>query len=220
MTLKWSFSALQTFEQCPRKYKAKYVLKNYNEPQQDHQQWGIDVHKDLEDRVRENKPLPERTRQYEPVVQSLAKFGAETVLCEQKMGLTENLTPVDFFAPEVWWRGVIDLALIKGDKAVIVDYKTGKRKDDFTQLRLFSAAMFARHPHLRKQKMTYLWLKTGEHSSEEMTNTDTPAVWQTILPRVDRLEKAIQTDTFYERPGPLCGWCWEHTCKHARGGLR
>ena len=44
------------------------------------------------------------------------------------MGITRDLRPCGFGARDVWWRGIVDLAIIDKErgKAFVVDYKTGK----------------------------------------------------------------------------------------------
>ena len=210
----WSFSSLQTFEQCPKKWEARYILKSYKEPVQPHQQWGTDVHKDLELRIKDGTPLPERTAAYESIVQSLLKFPATERLAEWQIGLDDNLKPCGFFDKNVWWRGVVDVCLVGGNVAVSGDFKTGKRKPDFTQLDIFGVAVFSHRPQLEKQLLSYYWLKTKQKDSKVMSREDIPKVWRKIIPRVEAMEKACETETFHERPGPLCGWCYLSSCRY------
>lgn len=209
----WSFSSLQTFEQCPTKWQAKYVTKTYKEPPQAHLEHGVRVHKALEDRVKDGAPLPPDCVEYEPYIESFLKFPAKQILTEYQVGLTENLTPTGFFAKDVWWRGVVDIALVGEGKAFVGDYKTGKRKPDFTQLNLFSAAMFAHFPELESIKQTFIWLKFKQHDSEQMDRSGTAAFWQKMLPRVERMQYAYENDHYFEKPSGLCGWCWHKGCK-------
>ena len=67
------------------------------------------------------------------------------------MGLTANLEPCGFKDPEVWWRGVADLAIINGDEARCLDYKTGKsaKYADTDQLELMALAMFKHFPDIK-----------------------------------------------------------------------
>jgi hypothetical protein len=47
---------------------------------------------------------------------------------ERKIALGKDLKPCAFFADNVFYRAVIDFTSIEGCQAMIVDYKTGKKK--------------------------------------------------------------------------------------------
>lgn len=121
--LAWSFSSLGTFESCPRMWQSKYVDKTYKEPPQAHLEHGIRVHSALEHRVKDGTPLPEDLIQHEKYVQAFNAFPAKAVLTEVKLGLTKDFKPCEFFAKDVWWRGVVDIALLNDKKAWVGDYK-------------------------------------------------------------------------------------------------
>ncbi len=212
----WSFSSLQTFEQCPTKWKAKYVTKTYKEPPQAHLEHGVRVHKALEDRLKDGTTLPEDCRNYEGYILAFNKFPSKQVLTEYQIGLTEGLQPTGFFAPDVWYRGVVDVGLVGDNSAVIVDWKTGKRKPDFTQLNLFSAAMFVAFPEVQSIKQTFVWLKTHQTDSETMTRDGVEVFWRKMLPRIERMKYAYENDHYFEKPSGLCGYCWHHECQFCK----
>ena len=85
----------------------------------------------------------------QPHVDKLLKTDGEK-LFEYRMGLTKDLEPCKFFAKNVWWRGIADLVVINGDKALLIDYKTGKSAQyaDTHQLQLLSLALFAHFDQL------------------------------------------------------------------------
>ncbi len=215
----WSFSALGTFETCPMQYKSKYIDKTYVEPPQDHLIHGIRVHKAMEDRVKDGTPLPEDLADHERWVKAFEAFPAKQVLTEYQIGLTEGFEPAEFFGKNVWWRGVVDVALVNGDKAWVGDYKTGKIKPDFTQLNLFASAMFYHFPELQSIKQTYIWLKFGKHDSAVMHRSGVQAFWQQMLPRVQRLQYAVENDHWFEKPSGLCkNYCYHPTCQYRGKG--
>ena len=57
--IKWSYSSLSTFKQCPRKYYHTKVAKDVVEPMSQAMLYGNRVHKAAEEYVRDGKPIEE-----------------------------------------------------------------------------------------------------------------------------------------------------------------
>ena len=75
---------------------------------------------------------------------------------ELKLGLNGNRKPCDFFAKEVWVRGVVDLLIVNGKTAYVIDYKTGNDKyADTAQLKLMAIMAFEHFPQIEKIKRLY-----------------------------------------------------------------
>lgn len=213
----WSYSALTSFETCPWRYYKTKIEKSIVEPQTEATLWGNEVHKAMELRLKERKPLPEKMAQYEPIASKLEAKASEckTVGYEQKLALTRDLHETTFFAKDVWLRSILDLSMEKGTKAVIIDYKTGKKNPDSQQLQLSAAVYFATRPWIDTITNTFLWLQTGETTTEVFEREHAHKIWQEFIPRAKRLEAAVAQSTFPQRPSGLCrAWCPVHTCPH------
>lgn len=203
----WSYSSLTAFEQCPKRFQLTRLLKAVTEPQTEATIWGNEVHKALELATLGEKPLGERFKQYQPIVDRLrAKPGKRLV--EHKFGLTKGFRPTEFFARDVWVRGVIDYALVRPKIAVVVDFKTGKPKPDHDQLRLFAGVAFAAFPYVEQVKTGYLWLAHNKTDMKLFERNDIPSIWEDFGTRVQRMEHALKADDFPPRPSGLCkSWC-------------
>ena len=212
----WSYSALSSFETCPWRYFKTKVEKSIIEPQTEATLWGNEVHKALEHRIKDARPLPAKMVQYEPIAAKIeAKGKGKTVATEQKLALTRDLRETTFFAKDVWLRSILDLSIETGTKAVIIDYKTGKKNPDSQQLQLSAAVYFATRPWIDTITNTFLWLQTGETTTEVFQREQTHEIWQEFIPRAKRLEDAVAQGTFPQRPSGLCrSWCPVHTCPH------
>src|SRR5882757_8694805 len=95
----WSYSSLNTFENCPKQYYHRYILKE-REPDTEVSLHGQRVHKSLEDRVGEAKPLPVEYEAYEPLAASVANLKNREgvkVYTEFSFGVFKDLTPCDFW---------------------------------------------------------------------------------------------------------------------------
>ena len=199
----WSFSSLSAFEQCPLRYKLTRVTKLIKEPPTEATTWGNRVHKALEERVRDGTPLPATIAGYEPLAAKLANSRGE-VLVEQKVSVNAKLQPTEYFAKDVWCRGVLDVAVIGDRSALILDWKTGKRKDDLDQLKLFAGMAFAYYPALEKVDTGFVWLKDNKVDRQAFTRKQVGDIWATFLPRVKRLNLAFENDRWPANPSGLC----------------
>jgi hypothetical protein len=199
----WSYSALNLFETCPYKYKQLKITKAFKDEMGPAGLWGDRVHKALERRVRDGDPLPEGMQQFEPVAARICASKGE-VIAEQKVCLNSDFKPVTFFAKDAWVRGILDVSIKYDDTLVVLDYKLGKRKIDIDQLRLFAALGFELFPEVSKIRTGYLWLKTNQTDMEPFTRDQKPDIWGGFLPRVQRLERAVDEGHWPKKPNGLC----------------
>lgn len=205
----WSYSALDSFETCPRRHNLIKITKQVVEPQSDALAWGSKVHKALELRLVDSVPLPPEMATYEPIAAGIvAKAAGGTLQAEQKVALTSSYTPTAFFAKNVWVRGITDFDIEKGKKLFIGDWKTGKVNVSSGQMRLMAAMGLAARPWVEEVTTAFIWLNSGEVTAEKFTRADAPGIWQTFLPRVQRLESAAVTKDYPPKPSGLCNrWC-------------
>ncbi len=202
-----SHSGLSKFETCPRQYYLTKVAKTVVEPATVHTDWGNVVHKALEDRIMHGTPLPEGMEQYEPIVLKLLGKRA-TVVAEQKLALTRNMEETDWDDPNAWVRVILDVVVGGGTSVYLADWKTGKVKYDHDQLDMGSLIYMAAHPKVQKVKSSYIWLKFGKVTTNEMRREDTPKAWEKLIGRIAKLEEAYETDVWLPKTSGLCrGWC-------------
>lgn len=201
----WSYSSLQSFETCPRRHNLTKITKVIVEPTSPAMAAGRAVHKAMEDGVG-GKAIPAAYGHFRPIIDRIRAAPGQKQT-EQKWGLTRNLLKTDFFAKDVWVRGVLDLAIVRPKIGIILDYKTGKVKQDADQLKLFAGAGFALYPFMERIKTGYAWLDHNQITSEEYTREDAPLIWQEFLPRIERMQRAEAEGEWQPKPSGLCGWC-------------
>jgi hypothetical protein len=108
------------------------------------------------------------------------------------------------------------LLVVHKDKAVVVDYKTGKRKPT-EQLKLYAAYTFAYYPQVTQVHTGFAWLKERRLDIEKVNRDEIPVIWQPFLTKVRKLESAYERDKWMARPSGLCrGWCPVKHCEHYR----
>lgn len=214
----WSYSPLTTYELCPKKYFHLYVAeKGTPERVKDEDSSfsadGKFIHDALKKRVIDGVALPLQLRPYEAVAKRFADAKGEKH-GEMKLALNRDFEPRDYFAPDVYVRVIIDLAIVQGDTAIVVDWKTGKVKDDPTQMALCAAVLSRWMPEVKTFKTLFVWLQSNNLTPKNYTPDDFPAVWNNLLPRATKIEEARKTTNFPAKPNGLCGWCPVKQCPH------
>ncbi len=209
----WSFSVLSVFETCRKKYYHLKVLKDVKDGDSEAAREGKEVHNAMYQRVLKGKALPVPMRQHEKLAARFADAKGEKH-GEMKMCLNNKFEPVDWFASDAWVRAIVDLLIVNGDTAIIVDWKTGKIKLDWTQLKLAACILSRLMPEINNFKLVFVWLRESKISSESISRGDLKSVWLDLLPRVKEIEIAKQTTAFPATESGLCGWCPVQQCPH------
>ena len=212
----WSFSRLKNFEQCPKKFWHTMIEKDIVEPENDTLRYGKRIHKALELRVRDGKRLPMEFTHLEPIAKRFAEPEAQPeILVEQQLAIDENMQPCDWFSKEAWCRAIIDYLAIKGETAVVCDYKTGRMYDDFTQLKLCAALVMLYREDVNMVQVVYWWTKDKKLTRDWFAREDLPELWNELLPRLERYDAAFKRDEFPARKNGLCGrFCPVKDCKY------
>ena len=209
----WSYSSLTQFETCPRRYYLTKVAKKVAEPQTEATIHGNDAHKAFEVSVIKQEPLPPKYNEWQPIATKLLATKGKREP-ELKLAIDKSFRPVKWFDKTAWCRGIVDLSIENGTKAVALDYKTGKRKPESTQLQLFAALLFHHKPYLETVTTGFVWLKDKKIDKEKFQRDQLGIIWQEFVPRVQRMEIAFQKDKWIAQPAVLCrAWCPGTTCE-------
>jgi len=203
----------RNYENCPRKAFHINIAKDLPKEDSEALRWGNQVHRALEERINKGTPLPHTMVRFEPLVQ----FGGFMVKAELMLGIRENGQPCGFFDSDVWMRGVIDVDIEQKPKlahAFLLDWKTGKKREDPEELELHAILKRATKPSLEKITGVYAWLQTME-----IGQTHDLSATEAKLEEVRGVRKEIEhafklgSDAFPPRQNPLCGWCPVKSCE-------
>lgn len=206
---------MKLFEQCPRKYFHLRVVKDVVEPESEAMHYGTRFHEAAEFYIRDDKPLPHEFHYAKASLDRLKAFPGEK-LCEYEMGLTENLEPCGFKDPNVWWRGIADLIILRDDVAFVLDYKTGKsaKYADPDQLELMSLCVFKHFPEIKKVKAGLLFVVANAFPKAQFDIKD-EVKWDKWKLKHSRLQAAHDNDVWNPKPSGLCkAWCPVLSCSH------
>jgi len=199
----WSYTSLSAFENCPLRYYRTRVEKAYPEPQSTEMVWGNQVHQALEQRLRDATPLPELLHTYEPYAGRIAAMRG-TLAVERKVAVTANYQETDWFAPDVWCRGIFDVVIDQGERVLVLDWKTGKRKPESNQLELFAALASIVFPNAVVFDTMFIWLKHEATDMTRYTKRDIPLIWSKFTQRAKHIDDALATKEFPAKPSGLC----------------
>ena len=213
----WSFSRLNNFETCPKKFWHQSVAKDVFEGESEAMRYGKLVHKALEKRVSVGTKLPMNLKHLEKYADKLHKAEGEK-LTEQQLAIDNNFEPCDWFSKDTYCRAIIDLAIINLPHGIVIDYKTGKISHDFTQLRLAGVMLMLHKPEIQTLDLAYLWTKEKKLTKDDagvLNRANIKTVVSELMPRVKKYEQAHRKEEFPARPGYLCkNHCPVKKCKY------
>jgi hypothetical protein len=217
MRLSHSYSSIKLFENCPLRYYRQRIKKDVKDEGGEASMYGERIHTFLENRLK-GAGLPVEVEQYEPLCQSVERLAKRGELfIEHELVLNDNLTPTGWWDADAWLRSKLDVFVIVGHDAVVMDWKTGKRKADNFQMELFAAQVFKHYPEVQRVKTSLVWLKTMEMDTELFTRLDMNAVWAEVMKRIQRIQDAYERSNWPARPSGLCRYCpCRHDCDYAR----
>lgn len=212
----WSYSKLKNYETCPKRSWHIDHAKDVKEEESEQLRYGNMLHDALAKAISGKEELPQHFKSFQPWVDKVTSGGYDKLLVENKLALTKDFGPCSFFDNAAWYRGVADVIKTSGPVAAVIDWKTGKIKEDGVQLALMAACVFAHHPEIEKIRTEFVWLKEdGAVTRADFARDDMPKIWNGVLPRVQQLEEAVKTTNFPPKPGNLCKrWCPVEQCPH------
>ena len=222
MSTAWSYSSIKTFDQCPRKYFHLKVLKDVKDYGNEATIYGQEVHKACEDYVKDGVEIPEKFAYVRGVVEAIKRMDGDKHT-ELKLGVKKvegGYEPCKFLGKDVWWRGIADVVVIRGDIGYSLDYKTSKnaRYADTKQLDLVAAGLFVHFPQLKKVKSGLLFVVSNEFIHKEHFVEQRDDYFDTFKDELDRLDSAEVSGVWNAKTGSLCKFCPVTRCEHNRKG--
>jgi hypothetical protein len=197
---------LDGFETCPKQFYHLRVARDVPNPPTVHTEWGTKVHTAMEDAVRDGTPLPEGMTQWSTLASKLAALPGEK-LPEYKFALDRDFQPADW--KQSWTRGIADLVVVHKDKALVADYKSGKRFGNEIkhgeQVNLYGLLTFLRYPLLETVHVE-LWYLDVDEITQRTFDRDQALRFKASF---DRRGRALTECTAWPaNPNKFsCQWC-------------
>jgi hypothetical protein len=213
-----SYSFLNDFANCHRKAHHKYVLRDLpKRPETPELAEGIRVHEAFERRLNDGVSVKGFTPAMEALAAPLDAAGAQA---EFKLACSVDLKPAAYWGPpDPWLRGKADTLVRKGEAALLVDWKTGKVREDPRELFIQAILVKANFPEVKRLTGAYGWTKENRLGEiYDLSNTDR-AVAGTFA-TYNEAQQCAATETWKPMPNSLCGWCDVVSCEFNRVGKR
>lgn len=148
-------------------------------------------------------------------IQRVAKLvtQADSWTTQAQLWFDENWKRVEPKPGEEKWRlvtrahvgGDLDIEVKKGRRAVVVDWKTGKRREDWSQLEDYVAFAFEDDPTLTEIEAWFAWLRFNTRSEPR---TYTRGHLRTRRKVIESEIDEIESETEWKpTPGWHCGTC-------------
>lgn len=126
---------------------------------------------------------------------------------EKGFSFDEEWTPLEYNYRN-FIIGYIDLFIIKGKNAIIIDHKSGKYKEekyqDWEQVKLYCAYLFRENIMLEKIKCFYSFIEHDKRNSKEFTREE---IDEFVVSYNEKLYKIEEETKFDKKCSKLCNWC-------------
>ena len=213
-------SSINLFDICPLQYAHRYVLKTLKFKTSPQIEEGVEFHKAMYLRAGMGIPLPDAYQRMEPTMKVLDQWGTDgwTVDLEAGLAVDADFKPVEWADRYKQTNGLenkLDVVAVKGDRGRIVDWKTGKPKDDITQLLVNSITALAHYPRVESFAAAFAYSTTMTLSQPAKFERSNPKLKTTIKAKIMMIAKAHERGLFPPSPSGLCkSWCDVFSCKH------
>jgi CRISPR/Cas system-associated exonuclease Cas4 (RecB family) len=201
----WSYSALDTYRQCPLRAKLRYIDK-IPDPGNKYSARGNDIHNELETIVRERLPVPEK---YAYFADGLTTLADQNPTVEKMFMFDSRWQPTDDRG-QVWLYVKQDLMVVQpGEFLLTVDYKSGRKDGNeakhVAQKILYSIAGWILHPDLPEYIAEMWYIDQKQITSRSFT----PDLLEAARARLDaEVGRMFDDKLFRPRPSiPTCKWC-------------
>lgn len=229
----WSYTSMQEFLTCPAQWAAKRFYKTIKDVESEAMRVGNMVHETAENYGKSLIGVSYKPNlihaQYLPVVQKyvdvLVKSGAELQF-EKEMCFDRQMKLSHWKAWDtVWVRSKADVLAKKGQRLSIIDWKTGKYKEDFLQLKMFAvfAALTPGFEDVQEFDPKFIFTKESPPKNilrleKPIMRSELKGILKEILGVVARMEAAWKEENFPCKKNGLCkNWCLNTECPHCGG---
>lgn len=200
-----SWSRIHSYLTCPRQYAAFRVHKTAVEEKVAATIWGEEVHEELEHAAKECRPPAPRFIQYAPLLEKVNKLPGEHYI-EILLGIDSEGNACEYESPDCMFRCKLDRLTINDVIGVSIDWKTGKRKTEFSrQLELYALVVFAWFPELMRIHSIYVWTQGGKPTTATFTRDQIPRIMADLKSNIFDMTRSYEYDAWPANPSGLCG---------------
>ena len=205
----WSISRLNTYTQCPFKFKLT-VIDKIKEPSSQAMERGAAIHKEAEVYLKgTDLVVPPNLAAMAKEFIEIKEFGAQS---ELEVTFAKDWSITGWFDKDAWCRIKIDAMVFAVDTLRVIDFKTGKYKPNDNdayeeQLELYALAALTLYPDVKSVSAELWFLDSGD-----LVGTKRGSYTHEMVPSLQAKWAAkvlpMFVDTLWsERPNRYCNFC-------------
>lgn len=197
-----SYSSIKLYEQCAAKYKFSRIDR-LPEPTGPAAERGKMIHAELESILKGGLEI--LCEEAEHLLPKIDVWKEQDAKSEMEFAVNNRWDPVDFNDPTYMLRGIIDLYIEDGDRAIVLDFKTGKERDYTDQVAVYATVILATKPHINEVVPAIEFIDTKKSLTYNVIHRkDLQYLKQSVEGRVNIIER----DKIYApNPSGLCRFC-------------
>lgn len=201
-----SYSALTTFEACPRSYKLYYLDEIKVESDKAAANRGTRLHLACERYLKGDIPYEKLPIDFRLIKLLLEDFKRKGAVPEQEWLIRDDTWEIQAEeTPETSFKAILDIHYVEGDTLYIYDLKTGRKYPEHEdQLQAYALVGLCRYPEVQQAVVAALYL--------EGLGNPTP-YHRAMLPHLqdrwkERWDKLFTTHEYPPTPSlDACRWC-------------
>lgn len=230
----YSFSKINSFLSCPRKFKYSYIDKIKVKQEQYHLIRGKYIHHLLEcyrnplkDSIKPHKQKieDESVKEYKLLTATFIAsptgqkyINQDCIGREIELAFDHKLSMCGYWDESCLFRGSIDrLNRINDSILCAVDWKTGKydpKRPPNNQLKFYALWCFMEYPEIKTVDCHYVYIETGNVTEYTYTRDDIKSLMKELLLKIKRIEKSR---CFIKNQTVLCEYCDFYKCGKCKG---
>jgi hypothetical protein len=200
--MKHSYSGIKTYEACPAAFKFSRIDR-LPSPSGPAAERGSMLHGQIEKVLLGELPFLHKDIAH--LLPQLNELKAEGAIPEHEFAINRNWEPVKFKADDVMLRGIIDVWVPRPPRAIISDWKSGKKRDYSDQVEVYATVQFAVEPTIDEIQPVIDFIDLKKSVTYPIVKRDNfPEMKVKLQGRID----AIESDKiFAPNPSQGCRWC-------------
>lgn len=197
----YSYSSMAQYKRCPAQYKFQRIDRLPTEPAGPAAERGTMLHAEIEKYLDDGLPL--LSDSLVPIYPLLDKLRARTAMPEVKFKLDRAFNVVE---EDHFFVGYIDILILDGGEAEVIDSKTGKVRDYSAQLEFYNTAVLSVYPEVQQVtgKAMFVDHKGKMGPSVVTTREDLVDMQMEIIETVEMIEN---DGVFAANPNEFCRYC-------------